>query len=316
MSLKTLPLLVAGVLVIIAVNAWPFYETYTFVKDDRATAHIESCSFGTRSRSCRVVWRTPDGRTGTGEVSESGGGPFAVRITPLGGVRMVGEYTFAMAYIAPLATFSAAGGLALLIGRAGRRARRHAAELLESGRGTILRVQDGRVTTGDGEQVMRSAWTDAPAGHRPADLPARRALKEDARPAKAPEAGREFMTVTGTTGAPLFVVLLRGGDGGAPDLCLLDPGGTVRAALQRPFGDLPGGDVVGADGRPAGSLAAATVTFWDYTIRNERGERAGALVRQANRDWVLQLDDGAPDVLLHIGLAAALNPSWIEAMYA
>ncbi|MFC9977490.1 hypothetical protein ACFVH6_41985 [Spirillospora sp. NPDC127200] len=308
--------MLVGTVVLAAVNAWPLYETYTFVKDDRATARVGSCAWKGRSRSCDITWRSPDGRHGTAASSKGDpGDEISVRLTPRGGVRQVGDYFFLVGYVFPLATLGTFGGIALGVRRLGRRARRRAKELLDAGRGTTLRVQGDRVLRKDGEPVMRSAWSERPARYRPEELPERRTLKQDGRPTKAPRGDREFMTVTDIAGTPLFVAHRRGGEGRAADLCLLAPDGSARAALQRLPGDVPGGQVVDTNGRLMGSLVAdSKSSVWAFTIKNEGGERVGALARHGTRDWVLQLDDGSPQILHHIGLAAALDFSWLRSM--
>ncbi|MFI6520907.1 hypothetical protein ACIBF1_35505 [Spirillospora sp. NPDC050679] len=309
-------MLLVGIVVLGAVNFWPLYETYTYVKDDRATARIESCDRKGRTRSCEITWRAPDGRHGTAASSKGKPGEeIAVRLTPRGGVRQIGDYFFLVSYIFPLATLGTFGGIALVMRRLGRRARRLAQELLNAGQGTTLRVQGDRVLRQDGEPVMRSAWSERPARHRPENLPERRALKQDSRPTKAPRGDREFMTVTDTAGTLLFVAHRRGGEGRAADLCVLAPDGTARAALQRPSGDVPGGQIVDTNGRLIGSLVADSMSsVWAFTIEDESGKRVGALARNRARDWVLQLDDGSPQILHHIGLAAALDFSWLRYM--
>ncbi|WP_067474456.1 hypothetical protein [Actinomadura hibisca] len=304
-----------GALVVVAACAWPFYETSTYVKDDRAVARVEGCSKG-RSRSCQVTWRTEDGRSGTASLPKgSPGEEVEVRLTPRGGVRLVGDHFFLVSFVFPVATLAAIGGIAVGMRRIGGRARRLAEQLLAAEGGTTLRIQGDVVTRKDGRPVLRSGWSERPSGHRPAELPERRALKEDARPTRAPRADREFMTVADSAGTPVFVVRRRGGDGRAADLCLLAPDGSARAVLHRPSGDLPGGDVVDATGRPAGALVAESLSsFWAFGIRNEHGKRVGALARRGRRDWVLHLEDGSPEILHHVGLAAALNVSWVQNM--
>ncbi|MGI5170809.1 hypothetical protein ACQEU3_41305 [Spirillospora sp. CA-253888] len=316
MSPKIVLLMLAGVVVLVAVNVWPVYETYTYVKDDRATARIESCSRNGRSKSCKVTWRTPDGRHGTASTSTgSRGQEIPVRLTPRGGVRRVDEYFFLVGYIFPLTALGTIGGIVVGMRRLGHRARRLAEELLKAGRGTVLRVQDDLVLRKDGEPVMRSRWSERPARHRPEELPERLALKEGGRPTRAPRGDREFMTVADAAGTPLFVAHRRGGQGRAADLCVLAPDGSARAVLQRPSGDVPGGRIVDVTGRFVGSLVAESrSSVWAFSVKDENGVRAGALARNGSRDWVLQLDDDTPQILRDTALAAVLDFSWLRSM--
>ncbi|MEU5880150.1 hypothetical protein [Spirillospora sp. NPDC047279] len=309
-----------GALFLLALNSWPLYVTYVYLKDDRAVARVESCNSGRRgSSSCEVTWRTADGRQGNGSVSgfRDDREEIDVRVTPLGGVQEVGDYSGLLLFIGPAATLAAVGSLTAALRLSGRRSRRTAKGLLDAGHGTVWRIRHMRITGPDGRGVLRAGWSEQPPGYRPDDLPDRLPVQEDTPGFRTQTArrGREFMAITDAENAPLFAVQRRGGSKNAPDLCLLAADGSARAVLQQAPGRPPGGAVVDRLGRPTGSFVSESVnSVWTLTIRNRDGDKVGTLARLQYRDWVLHLDDGAPDDLRDLGLAVALNVAWFQLM--
>lgn len=309
-----LTLFVAGLLF------WPVTLTYTFLAGERADARVAEChhegSGRARKLVCTGTWRTAGGGVGAGEIygldEKDAGRAVEVRIGPLGpyGHGFLGSlkhFVFLAAFVL-IAPFVWAY---LLRGNRGRARLAGRLRTEAPGDATVLMVTRRGITGRDGAPYASWQPVAAPPGHRPLELPGRRARRHERSTLEVLGGlGKDkatFLGVGGPAGEPLFLLEVRTFRAHHSESVLLDPSGAARALIRDISPLPPHSEMLDPDGRPLATAAAAPgIRIGCWAIRDKRGREMAMLVAGFRR-LTVSIQNAAPPELRDLCLAFAIS---------
>jgi hypothetical protein len=299
---------------------WPAMLTYTFLAGEPATAQVAEChhegSGRARKLVCTGTWRTAGGDVGAGEIygldEEDAGHRVAVRIGPMG--------PYANGFLGSLQHFILLAFLVVVapivwryVGRSSRGRAKLARQLLAEppGDATVLVLTRSGITRPDGTPYASWRKSAAPPGHRPLELPGRRARQYERSTAEwlggLATDRATFLYVDGPAGEPLFLLEVRTFRSDQPEAVLLDLGGAARALIRDISPFPPHCEMLRPDGtRLATAEAARGIKVGSWAIRDEH-EREMAIVVAGFRRLAVCIQNAAPSEFRDLSLAFAIS---------